>query len=195
MLTNAYGFPVLESSDFASPAAMANLASAADAALAAQDQVIDYLERPEVTVLKLPANQGVGSGTTTINFDSIVYQSRTGSSAFGGFIFSGDVWRPGIYHAGAYCQALTSGTVNSVTMDLVLFDKRGFKLLNSYQERERESEGNTPRGAVDLCVERMFEIRKTSGTFLTVEMATIGGGSITVTSGPSRLWIRRVRGF
>jgi hypothetical protein len=195
MLTNSYGFPLLEGDDYASPAALARLASIADQRFFEQETFIDGLERPEAIVLKLPSNQVVGAGSNQLNFNTTVYQSRTGAFATFGINFGSDVWRPGIYHSGVYCQVINSGTVNSVTMDLHLQDRRGPRLLNDYSEEERTAEGSTARGAIDLSIDRMFEVHKTAATYLAVYMGVVGGGTVSVSASASRFWAYRVRGL
>lgn len=196
MLTNNLGLPILESNDSASAAAIADLAQKADDIFALQESSIDYLERPEAMIVKLSGNQAIPSGgVSTITFDTIVYSSRSGCDAFFGLLLTGG-WRPGIYQAGVYCQyLLTGGTVNSVYIDLVLQDLRGSQSQNQYSETERAADGGVPaRGAGDLGIERIFELRSTFVTSVSVNIAAIGGGTISVTT-PSRLWIRRVRGL
>lgn len=194
MLINDCGFPILEGNDFASAAAMQQLAVKADAALATQEQVIDGLERPEAMICKLSSNQVGITGTSTVDFDTTVYKSRDGAYSFGGIAFSGNVWRPGIYHIGGYCQVLTYGTVNACHINLVINDRRGFKLLNDYTEGERCVEGGTGRGAIDYSIDRIVEIRSTDGTYITMTAQAIGGGSVSVVT-ISRIWAYRVRGF
>lgn len=195
MLLNEYGFPLLESDDYASPAALASFAGLADAAFQRQEAEIDLLEVPEVMIDKLSSNQLVASTSNELSFDTLVYRSRAGAFPFSGVLMSGGVWRPGIYHAGLYVQVTTSGTVTGIPMDLTLYDKRGFKLLNTYAEAERVDEGGSVRGAVDLCIDRIFEIRSTDSTSVVASIGVVGGGTITASAGASRLWIYRMRGF
>lgn len=196
MLTNSGGLPTLETGDYASAAALATLATAADNMFAAQEQDIDHLERPEAAILKMSGDQGAGSFNTTVDYDTVLFQSVPGVDAFFGLSFFGGTWRPGIYHAGAYCQVLTSGTINSVYIDLILQDRRGSsKIVNLYNESERELQSSTARGANDLSIERTFEMRDMSTAALSVNVAAVGGGTLTVKSSASRLWIYRVRGL
>jgi len=195
MLTNACGFPLLEDSDYASPAAIRLIAEAADSRFAQQEQDIDHLERPEAAIAKLPANQTcyATSAGTRLSFSTMTYLSRYGAFAASGISMDND-WRPGIYHVGGFVDMINAGTVNAAWADLNLYDRRGPRLLNSFTEFVRSDEATTSRGAIALGFSHMVEIHDPFYCLMSVEVNMIGSGNLNVLS-YSKLWTHRVRGL
>lgn len=195
MLTNSCGFPILEGEDFASPSALKMIAEAADDRFIQQEQNLDYLERPEAAITKLPANQTCYATTagTSINFSTMSYLSRYGAYAFSG-ISMDDNWRPGIYHIGGFVDAINAGVVNSMWADIELYDRRGPRLLNSFTEFTRSAEATTGRGAIALGLSQMVEIHDPFYCAISVKVNIVGAGNVTVLA-YSKLWAHRIRGL
>lgn len=194
MLVNECGFPLLEDNDFVSPTALRDFAEVADAKFSEHEAAIDLLERPEAAVARVSSTSALsGAGVYSINFDTMVHTSRYGAFAFGSIYFS-TVWRPGIYHIGASVDGTTSGTIDSLYLNLNLYDRRGSRLVNPYDEFTRHVEGNMTRAAVALHAANMIEIHNTYYAYVSAEIGLVGTGTYTVQT-TSKLWIHRLRGL
>lgn len=194
MLSNECGFPIIEEKDFVSPAALRDLADAADSLFMSQEAEISLLERPEAAIFGVSSTSLLsGAGVYQIDFDTVVHTSRYGAFAFGG-IYMSDSWRPGIYQIGAHVDGTTSGTIDSIYLNLNLYDRRGSRLLNEYTEFVRHAEGNMLRAAVALHASQMVEIHNAEDAIISAGIGLVGTGSYNVQTSP-KLWAHRVRGL
>lgn len=189
------GFPLLEGNDFASAAALRDLAMTADEKLFAQESELDFLERPEAVVGRMSMNQTITAGVTSsaVNFDTTHKISRWGADVFGGIWLNGGLWRPGIYLVGAFLYGTTAGAVNSFWFDLQSNDKRGPKYLGTVTEQIRDDDCSGT--FMTLSSNNLYEINDASNYRLAVNANMTGAGSVALQSSSCRIWMLRVRGL
>lgn len=202
MINDERGFPILEESDLASPVALRELAETVDRLLMEQESEIDYLERPEVIIVKMSSPETVFATTPTpwpgefLPFDTEVYVSRPGGYAGFGIETGTGInrWRSGIYCTGATVDASITGSVNTAWLNLFLEDSRGPRLLSGYTETHRVAESSTTRGAVSLNSSKLVEVHEPGIARVNALMNMTGTGNLTVQT-TSTMWMYRVRGL
>lgn len=193
MRTNNCGFVNLESSDFASPTALRDVAYAADTKFRTQEEQIDYLERPEAIVLTPSAPQVYAGTNALLQFDTITYSSRPGATFAFGIYFSGD-WRPGIYLGGVNAFFGVTPPIDSIILTLSISDPRGPRLLNTFTQSVTNNSGESDMLAERITVSMLFEVHTPIGAYLNANVTTTNSGSISLQT-TSRLWAYRIRGL
>lgn len=197
MKSNACGFPELEDIDFTSPAALMELAFLADAKFQSQETDIDYLEKPEAIILGLSTtsdyyDQFPPNGQS-VSFDTTVFVSRPGAFPFFGISFGPD-WRPGIYVGGVNLFFNTTAPLDSIMLDLKLQDRRGPRLLNTYNQVSSASTGDSGMLAERMSAAMVFELHTPRLAFLSAFIDIANTGHATVQTN-SRMWALRLRGL
>jgi hypothetical protein len=166
------------------------------------EEEIDWLERPEMAVAGMLADQPVtGAGIPWpladdyyVRTDALKYCSRGRISAFNGF-YNPREWRSGIYHAGVTVSITCDSTIDSIRMNLVVEDQRGSRRANTYVESIRQAQDHAVlRGKTCFNLSMLFEVYSIRTVNVSALMNATGSGALTIDAS-STMWIHRVRGL
>lgn len=197
MITGDCNFPYASGIDLASAGGIRNLAEQVDATLLSQEQEIDYLERPEVVIVKNSSSTFVDSSYSNgypITFDELRYTSRPDNGLVLYGLHFPESWRSGIYHVGMFLDSTVSGTVYTSWADMNFYDKRGARFQNQYTETSRHVGYTSMRGAIALTISGLLEVHCPGEAQAVIHINVFGPGSVTVQPN-GMLWSHRIRGL